>query len=397
MIFSHSRISTFEQCPQKFRFQYIDRAEIEEVEGVEAFLGSRVHEALEKLYKDLKFQKIIPLPALLRFYREQWKKNWHDNVQIVREEYSERNYKKMGEKFIADFYNRYKPFDKDRTIGLEQRITVEIGGYKITGFIDRLSFCNGAYEIHDYKTAASLPEQAKLDIDRQLALYALAVKKMFRDAKKIDLVWHFLAFDKEMRSERTDKQLKELENDVLSSIQAIELACDTEKFPAKESVLCDWCEFRAICSKWGHIIKTDAMPANRFLKEPGVQLVNKYSVLYYKKKEFLEKIDEELEELREAIFQFAKKEGVERIAGSDFVAKVTMDEKVKWPGKSDEERRELEEIIKKAGKWNDVSTLDVYALAKAAQAWPEGMQSKIKRFQELVEERRIYLSGRKEK
>src|SRR3989344_4045712 len=247
MLFSHSRISTFEQCPLKFRFQYIDKAETEEVEGVEAFLGSRVHEVLEKLYRDLKFQKLNTLEELISYYLEQWKKNWHDEVQIVREEYNERNYRLMGEKFITDYYNRYKPFDSDRTIALEQRITIEIQGNKIQGFIDRLSFSDGRYEIHDYKTTASLPEQAKLDMDRQLALYAIAVRNMFRDAKKIDLVWHFLAFDKEMRSERTDEQLQELENEVLESIQAIELACDTEKFPAKESVLCDWCEFRPIC------------------------------------------------------------------------------------------------------------------------------------------------------
>ena len=396
MLFSHSRISTFEQCPQKFKFQYIDKAETDEAEGVEAFLGSRVHESMEKLYMDIKFQKIVSLQELIKFYNEQWKKNWHDAVQIVRKEYSERNYKKMGEKFISDYYKRYQPFDSDRTIGLEQRITVEVGEYKIQGFIDRLAFSKDRYEIHDYKTSNSLPEQSKLDMDRQLALYALAVKQMFKDAGSIDLVWHFMAFDKEMRSERTEKQLKELQKDIIKSIQQIEFSMDNDKFPAKESMLCDWCEFRAICGKWGHIIKTDALPANRFLKEPGVQLVNKYSALYYKKKEFLEEIDEELEELKEAIFEFAKKESIERISGSDFIAKVSMEEKAKWPGKGDDGRKELENLLKKAGKWDDVSTLDVFALAKNAEKWPNIAQ-KLKKFQKLVEERRLYLSQKKDK
>lgn len=138
------------------------------------------------------------------------------------------------------------------------------------------------------------------------------------------------------------------------------------------------------------------MPANKFLKEPGIQLINKYSVLYYKKKEFLEKIDEELDELKEAIFEFAKKEGVERIAGSNFVAKVTMDKKPKYPGKTDQGRRELENIIKKAGKWEDVSTLDIFALTKATENWSESLSNKIKRFQELVEEKRLYLLKKNE-
>ena len=42
------------------------------------------------------------------------------------------------------------------------------------------------------------------------------------------------------------------------------------------------------------------------------------------------------------------------------------------------------------GKWDDVSTLDVFALAKNAEKWPNIAQ-KLKKFQKLVEERRLYL------
>ena len=54
--FSHSTISTFEQCPRKYAFQYVERIRVE-TEGVEAFLGKRVHESLEKLHSSAK--KII--------------------------------------------------------------------------------------------------------------------------------------------------------------------------------------------------------------------------------------------------------------------------------------------------------------------------------------------------
>ena len=49
-VYSHSRLSSFEQCKQKFQFRYL--LEIpEESEGVEAFVGKRVHEILERLYQ----------------------------------------------------------------------------------------------------------------------------------------------------------------------------------------------------------------------------------------------------------------------------------------------------------------------------------------------------------
>jgi len=45
-VYSHSRIGTFENCPRQYKLKYIDRIQLPEGKtGVEAFLGSRVHEA----------------------------------------------------------------------------------------------------------------------------------------------------------------------------------------------------------------------------------------------------------------------------------------------------------------------------------------------------------------
>ena len=52
--YSHSKLATYENCPQQYKLKYIDRIELPEAgEGIEAFLGSRVHETLEKLHKEL--------------------------------------------------------------------------------------------------------------------------------------------------------------------------------------------------------------------------------------------------------------------------------------------------------------------------------------------------------
>jgi len=49
----------------------------------------------------------------------------------------------------------------------------------------RLDMDGDDFEIHDYKTSRSLPTQHKLDNDRQLALYELAIRKKWPDAKNI--------------------------------------------------------------------------------------------------------------------------------------------------------------------------------------------------------------------
>ena len=54
-LYSSSRLNTFKQCKLKYKYQYIEKIKTEIEQTVEAFLGSRVHDCLEKLYKDLKF------------------------------------------------------------------------------------------------------------------------------------------------------------------------------------------------------------------------------------------------------------------------------------------------------------------------------------------------------
>ena len=82
-IYSHSRISTFEQCPLKYKFQYIDKIKVEQEDTIETFLGSRVHETLEKLYKDLKFEKHLTLKELLAYFNDIWKRNLNKNTMQI--------------------------------------------------------------------------------------------------------------------------------------------------------------------------------------------------------------------------------------------------------------------------------------------------------------------------
>src|SRR3989338_3075647 len=235
--YSHSKLGTFQQCRYKYKLQYIDKIKVE-LEGIEAFMGKIVHETLEKLYKDLKFQKLNSKEELLAFYSQLWDKEWHDEVIIVKNEYTAKNYKEMGRKFVSDYYAHYKPFKQLTTLGLETQDRLELADdihYHVR--IDRFA-CDkeGNYYICDYKTNNSLKAQEELDEDRQLAMYSLWVRKTYPDAKSVKLVWFFLAFDKEMVSERNEEQLSELKKKVEGLIQEIE-AC--HEFPTNVSALCN--------------------------------------------------------------------------------------------------------------------------------------------------------------
>jgi putative RecB family exonuclease len=397
--YSHSQLSTYETCPHQYRLAYIDKIEVE-TEGIEAFMGSRVHDALEKLYRDLKVTKLNTLEELFSFYHQSWEKNWNEMVQIIRKEYSAEDYRRLGEKCISDYYKRYYPFDQGRTLGLEENIYFpleEEKGYWIRGFIDRLTLVdNSILEIHDYKTSNRLPTQQEVNSDRQLAFYQMGVEGKWKDIREIRLIWHYLSFDTEIQSSRTLEELHQLRLETLKLIQKIET---DRHFLPEEGALCDWCDYQGLCPKRKHLITVENLPLNEYLNEEGVALVNRYVELKEKKRVWNEEIDAELAKVEEALYAYAQREELEAIFGSDHVAKIKIEMKEKYPLKGDPHRRVLDEIIKNAGKWMEVSDLNPWMLARVIGrgGWPLSLVKKVKEFSTTEESRSITVSKLRER
>ncbi len=393
--FSHSRLSSFEICPLKYKFAYIDRIKVEAEDTIETYLGSRVHEALEKVYRNLQFEKLMSLKELLDFFNREWEKSWKDTIIIVKKEYSKENYRKMGERYIKDYYKRYRPFKEGKVIGLETTDLLPLddeGKYKFYIRIDRLmDMGNGLYEVHDYKTNTTLPKQEDLDTDRQLAMYSLWVRNEFKDFKKVRLVWHFVAFDKEMDSYRTEKQLEELRKNVIAKIHEIE---QTEEFPAKVTRLCNWCLYRGICPMWKHGQELEAKPENEFLNDPGVKLVNEYVKIKGELDTHKKEAGEKLEKLREALIEFCEKKDASVVFGSENKISVNEYESIKFPQKNTKDRTKLIETLKKIGKFDEVAELDIYTLVKvmAAGDWDKNALDEISKFERKEKSYRLNVS-----
>ncbi len=250
-IYSHSKLSTFEQCKLQYKFRYIDKIVPEIERSIEAHLGTSVHNALEWLYNEVKFEKVPEMDELLIRYIRTWKENYTPKMVIVKASMTDKDYLGKGVQFLIDYYNKNKPF-KENTLETEKKIWVnldESGKYKIQGFIDRLALNleTGEYEIHDYKTSNSPPKENHGEEDRQLALYAIAIKELFGEEKEVSLIWHFLAHNKKLVSKRTNEELKNLKEKTIKLIQEIE---STTYFPPNKSPLCDWCQYKDICPAW---------------------------------------------------------------------------------------------------------------------------------------------------
>jgi putative RecB family exonuclease len=399
--YSHSQLSTYETCPHQYKLSYIDKIEAK-TEGVEAFMGSRVHDALEKLYLDLlRVNKLNSQEEIFEFYHQEWDKNWNDElVQIARKEYTPEDYRRKGEKCLSDYYKRYYPFDQGRTVGLEDYITFPLNeekGYWIHGYVDRIAIVDrSVLEIHDYKTAGKLPSQAEVDSDRQLAFYQMGAGKKWGDIEEVRLIWHYLSFDMELRSSRTQEKLGAVCEKTMELIRKIETDLN---FLPKEGPLCAWCDYQGLCPKRKHRIAVGGLPVNEYLNEEGVALVNRYAELSEKKRALNEEIDLELARVEEALYAFAEKKELGAVFGSDHVARIKIEFKEKYPLKGDPRRRTLDEFVKKSGKWMDVSDLNPWMLARVISRnnWPPALAKRVKEFCTSERSQSIVLSKLKER
>ncbi len=390
---SFSEIKTFDTCPFRYKLAYIDKIEVEDT--IETFLGSRVHETLEKLYRDRIHEKLLTLEETIAFFNRRWEEEWRDTILIVNKEYNEKNYRKMGEAQIANYYKRYWPFDQGRIVAIETKEIIpldEEGKYKVHIRIDRLNdMGDGVYEVHDYKTSLTLPIQEDLDKDIQLTLYSLWVKERFKDFKVARLVWHYLAFDREFDSYRRKEELEELRKEILNKINEIEQA---QEFPPNVSSLCAWCSYKPLCPMWKHGIELQEKPENEYLNDPGVRLVDEYVRIKRELDEHRKEAEEKLEKLKEALILFCEREEVRVVFGTKNKITIKEYERLKLPSKDTENRECLIAALKEIGRLEEVSDINIHALNKIFEnrEWDDELINKIEKFLKKEKDYRIIIS-----
>ena len=86
---------------------------------------------------------------------------------------------------LAAYHRRFHPFTQSVTLELEEKFLFPLSeNHEMRGIIDRLAKNeDGALEIHDYKTSRRLPDDFQVHNDVQLALYEIAIRHRWPDAK----------------------------------------------------------------------------------------------------------------------------------------------------------------------------------------------------------------------
>jgi putative RecB family exonuclease len=263
-LYSHSRLSSFENCRKQFEFRYILKIPSES-ESIEAFVGKRVHEILERLYLFVGRGQIPGVEKVVDRYQKLWEETYDgERVRIIREGTPLSFYRGLGEQCLRSYYSRHYPFDEDETLGIEKRVVFPLDGageYKMQGIIDRISRArDGTIEVHDYKTGARVPSQKMLDQDRQLALYQIGLAGEYGEDVPFRLVWHYVAKNQTRVSTRTPEQLESLRASTIERIDEIQSATE---YPPRKIALCPWCEYKSRCPLFAPDVAQASSPTER--------------------------------------------------------------------------------------------------------------------------------------
>lgn len=330
---SHSSITLYNECPQKWKFKYIDA--IPEKPKHFFSYGRSVHAALEYFYSP-KVPKAPSLEDLLKHYREIWEKPGY------RDENHEAELFEEGRQLLTRFHDKHaKSFHVPFSV--EYKFEFEHEGIPLTGMVDRIdALPDGRLSILDYKTGKKLAA-GRLDIDAQLTMYQFACESQL--GKEVgELIFYHLPTLKEHRTVRRGEPLvKELTTRIVATAEGI----TKDRFDPKPTEnACRWCDYKPLCPIYKDQYAGMPAVAAKASGEPELAaLVDKYGDALAAVEAAKAAAEAAAKELAAAL----KAKNYVRAFGERF--EVTSAPAVKWEF---QDKKKVLEMLKKAGLYEQV-------------------------------------------
>jgi len=253
---SFSEIKTYQACPAKWHFQYVQKAKPEQLSGA-MLLGTCVHAVLERVYATmLASDPLPPVEELMKTYRDCWAREARDiPVQFAKGQDAttlEATARRMIETFLAGEY----ACPEGKIIGIEEGFRVKLADDlpDLEGRVDMLTHHNGELVITDFKTARSIPtEDAADDQGEQLILYSKGCQPIARElGAKIRLRFLYISKTKETKVEALEVSvdLTRIERTMAIIRQVYRAMKNNVVYPAPSPITCTGCPFGSRCAGW---------------------------------------------------------------------------------------------------------------------------------------------------
>lgn len=245
---SPSSISTFEQCPLRYRYSRIDRLPEPSTEA--QIGGSYAHEVLEALMLLPAEERTLARARTLVV--EQWDAKWAAEID---EHLGLGDYDRHLLRWnVWNYVQNYFALEDPRSVvleGVEARLEAEIDGVPVLGILDRWQFApDGTAIISDYKTGKVARKPYDAEKRLQLMVYVTLHETLHDVAVSRAELIYLKGKGTRVSYEPTIEARTEMRETVTNVWAGIDAACTTGEFEARKSRLCDWCSFKSRCPAW---------------------------------------------------------------------------------------------------------------------------------------------------
>jgi len=242
---SASRVKTYTQCPRKYYYNYIEK--LPRLDWDHFDLGTLVHGALEFFHETLRTDKDLENVNINKIMKESFKKQ-RSLMEKGGDKLPPISFKKHVLLDARDILKEYmeKVISKgiDSTIlQLEDEFEIDLNeNYLIKGVVDRLDRdSDGIYHIKDYKTN----KNAKYMEPSQLRVYGLYLLNKYPEVKRFRGSYIMMRFGGMLIS--YDFTTEDVEKERQKLINYADLISEEERWVARPTNLCDWCDFKSVC------------------------------------------------------------------------------------------------------------------------------------------------------
>jgi putative RecB family exonuclease len=319
---SFSSYHTYQECPLRWKFLYVDRLP-ETPRGYFTF-GRVVHSVLEEIVRPL----VVPTarrvkegdaqrtldewhpggatrPPELTMTREEmlaaYDRAWSGEGYTSPEE--EARYRTLGRDLLLRYYARLL-HEHPHPVSVEEHLEARWDGIPIHGYIDRIDRSpEGGLEIVDYKTSRELSGEDARQSD-QLSIYQILVESNYTEPVAGLTLYHLRSLTAHRVPPRPRTALLAL-HDRLGTVQDGIRAEAFEPTPGRQ---CSRCDFQSRCPEFRPVPPSD----DQRLRE----LVDRFETLRQDER----RLEEELRRTAEELHRAAEGFGVHRIPGTRSVA-----------------------------------------------------------------------------
>ena len=250
---SYSAVRTFQGCPLKYRFRYIDGLPEDRVASSLVF-GSAIHAAVEFYFTQQLAGEVEPdLNGLLAVYQQRWRDRSQQEVRFNKSETADSLHSladRMLEAFLASDLTK----QKGRIVGIEEELRGELSPElpDLLGRVDLLLETDDSVIVLDFKTSrSSWSDQQAEDQSEQLLLYADLVRKLI-PGKQLRLQFAVITKAKSPKVQLLEASFDESKlNRTKRVFESVWSAISAGHFyPAPNPMQCSGCGYRSQCDAW---------------------------------------------------------------------------------------------------------------------------------------------------